>query len=139
MSKLHKLGKIVMPLNRKIVTAVLSSFLFTSVLSAPDWFEGDLFFNLYYLNFLFVITFGIVGSFFSDWVSKKLTNRVYMYEIISFLSHCLLGLALALPGLISAILFFMVDRTLRRVKISWLSVLVSLAIVVFVFILLLNT
>lgn len=138
LSNQHKIREMSVSLKRKIVTAVLSSLVFTLILSTPDWFEGDGFFNLYYLNFMIVITYGVITSSFSDWISKKISKSAYSREFTSFIFHCLFGSILAVLGLISAILFFIVDRLLRKVKIGWPSVIISLSIVVLVFIFLMN-
>ena len=62
-------------LKRKILTAILSSLLFALIFSAFGGFEVNGFFNLYYLNFMIVITYGVIASFFSDWISRKIVNR----------------------------------------------------------------
>ncbi|MCC3359610.1 hypothetical protein [Bacillus sp. REN16] len=98
----------------------------------------NLYFNLYYLNFIIVITYGVLASFFSDWISRKMTKGTYTYEIISFILHCGCGAVLQLFGLSSAILFFIIDRLLSRVKIGWRSVIIALSIVVLVYIILIN-
>ncbi|MGM9932713.1 MULTISPECIES: hypothetical protein [Bacillaceae] len=42
------------------------------------------------------------------------------------------------PGLVSAILFFIVDRLLKKVKIGWLTVIIASLMVVLVFVILIN-
>lgn len=130
-------------LKRKILTAILSSFFFALIFSVVGGFEANrffnLYFNLYYLNFIIVITYGVLASFFSDWLSRKIAKGVYTSEIISFLLHCGCGAVLLVFGLGSAILFFIVDRLLGRVKIGWLSVFIALLIVVLVFVFLINS
>ena len=125
-------------LKRKILTAILSSLLFALIFSAFGGFEVNGFFNLYYLNFIIVITYGVIASFFSDRLSRKIVKRTYTREIISFLLHCGCGAILQVFGLSSAILFFIIDRLLEKVKIGWLSVIIALSIVVLVFIILIN-
>lgn len=129
-------------LKRKILTAILSSLLFALMFSLFDGFEMDgffnLYFNLYYLNLMIVITYGVVASFFSDWISGKMAKRTYAREMISFLFHCGCGAALQVFGLSSAVLFFMIDRLLKKVKIGWLSVIIALSIVVLVFVFSIN-
>lgn len=104
--------------------------------------EGDrfinLYLNLYYLNFMIVLTYGVIASILSDWLSKKISKRTFTREIISFLIHCCFGAILLVTGLSSAILFFSIDRLLCRVKIGWLSVIIGLLIVVLVFIVMIN-
>ena len=129
-------------LKRKILTAILSSLLFALIFSVLGGFEVNRFFNLYlnlyYLNFMFVITYGVIASFFSDWLSRKISKRAYTREITSFLIHCCCGAVLQVSGLGSAILFFIIDRLLGRVRIGWLSVIIALLIVVLVFIIMIN-
>ena len=125
-------------LKRKILTAILSSLLFALIFSAFGGFEVNGFFNLYYVNFMIVITYGVIASFFSDWISRKIVNGTYTREITSFLIHCGCGAILQVFGLSSAILFFIIDRLLEKVKIGWLSVIIALSIVVLVFIILIN-
>lgn len=127
-------------LKRKIVTAVLSSVLFALIFSlVAGWdFEGDGFANMYYLNFMFVMTYGLVVSMFSDWLSGKITKRTFTREIVSFFIHCLFGSILLVMSLVSAISFFAVDRLLAKVKISWLTVIIALAAVVLVFVIMMN-
>lgn len=92
------------------------------------------FFNIYYLNFMIVVTYGVIASFLSDWLSRKFFKRAYTREIASFLLHCCCGSVLLVLGLSSAILFFIIDRLLEKVKIGWLSVIIAFLIVVLVFI-----
>jgi hypothetical protein len=129
-------------LKRKILTAILSSMLFALIFSVIGGFEVNrffnLYFNLYYLNFIIVITYGVLASFFSDWLSRKIAKGAYTCEIISFLLHCGCGAVLQVFGLGSAILFFIFDRLLGRVRIGRLSVIIALSIVVLVFIILIN-
>ncbi len=87
---------------------------------------------------MFVITYGVIASLLSDWLSRKVSKRAYTREITSFLFHCCFGAVLQVFGLGSAILFFIIDRLLGRVKIGWLSVIIALLIVVVVFIILIN-
>lgn len=125
-------------LKRKIITAILSSLLFALIFSSFGGFEVNGFFNLYYSNFMIVITYGVIASFFSDWLSKKIVNGTYTREITSFLLHCGCGAILQVLGLSSAIIFFTIDRLLENVKIGWLSVIIALLIVVLVFVFLIN-
>lgn len=124
---------------RKILTAILSSLLFALIFSTFGGFEVNGFFNLYYLNFIIVITYGVSASFFSDWLSRKIANGDYTREITSFLLHCGCGAILQVLGLSSAILFFIIDRLLEKVKIGWLSVIIALSIVGLVFVFLINS
>jgi len=116
--------------------------LFALIFSLPGGFEEDrylnLYLNLYYLNLMVVITYGVIASFFSDWLSRKISQRTYTREITSFLIHCCCGAVLLVSGLGSAILFFIIDRLLGKVKIGWLAVIIALLIVVLVFIIMIN-
>ena len=136
MSNKFKLGEIVIALRRKLLAAIISSLLFALIFSTPDWFEGELFFILYYLNLMIVITFGVLVSLFSDFLSKEMSKKTYTREIISFIFHCAGGAPLAVLGLVSAILFFIVDRLLKKVKVGWLPVIIALLMVVLIFIML---
>ena len=138
MSNQNKRGNITIILKRKLLTAIFSSLLFALIFSTFGGFEGGAFLNLYYLNLMLVITYGVITSIFSDWLSVKLVNSRYTREIVSFLFHCFFGCILLVLSLISAILFFIVDRLLSKVKIGWLSVIIALLIVVFAFIILIN-
>ena len=140
-----KPGEIVIALRRKILAAIISSFLFAIVFTIFELIfitsagsYGELFLTLYYLNLMFAITFGVLVSFFSDWLSKEMSKKAYISEIISFIFHCAGGAPLNVLGLVSAILFFIVDRLLRKVKVGWLSVFIAVFIVVLVFIILIN-
>ncbi|WP_218830678.1 hypothetical protein, partial [Terribacillus saccharophilus] len=62
------------------------------------------------------------------------SKKAYTREITAFLIHCCCGAVLLVFGLGSAILFFIIDRLLGRVKIGWMSVIIALLIVVLVFI-----
>ena len=87
---------------------------------------------------MFVITYGVIASFMSDWLSRKISKGVYTREIISFLIHCCFGVVLQVFGLGSALLFFITDRLLARVKVDWLSVITAFLVVVLVFIIMIN-
>lgn len=138
----HNTGeKMVTALKRKIVTAVVSSLLFAFIFSVYGGFEFSVngFGNMYYLNFMFAISYGLIASFFSDWISRKLSKKTMTREIISLVFHCLFGSILLVMSLVSAISFFTVDRLLKRVNIGWTAVIISLAAAVLVFVILLNS
>jgi hypothetical protein len=115
---------------------------FAFIFSVLGGFEVSRFFNLYlnlyYLNFMFVITYGVIASIFSDWLSRVISKRAYTREITSFIIHCCCGAVLQVFGFGSAILFFIIDRLLGRVKIGWLSVIIALLMVVLVFIIMIK-
>ena len=71
-------------LKRKILTAMVASLIF-ALIFMMDSFSMNGFLNLFYLNLMIVITYGVSTSVFSDWLSKKMTERTYAREIISFL------------------------------------------------------
>ena len=127
-------------LKRKILTAMVASFIFALVFMM-DGFSMNGFLNLFYINLMISITYGVSTSVFSDWLSKKMTERTYAREIISFLFHCFFGLILLVLGFLSAILFFIVDRLFIKanVKIGWTPVIIAFTIVVVAFFLLINS
>ncbi|WP_176400105.1 hypothetical protein [Ureibacillus sinduriensis] len=123
-----------MIIKRKILTAILSSLLFAMIFSLPD-FEWNGFLNLYYLNVMLVLTYGVAASIFSDWISNKvLPELTYGREIISFVLHCFFGLVFFVFSLVSAITFYVTDRVLRKIEIKWWAVILSFLIVLVIFI-----
>ena len=138
MSNQIKEGEIAAALRRKILAAILSSLLF-ALISMIDGFDWNAFMIVYYLNLMFVLTYGVITSLFSDWISRKISKRSYTREITSFLFHCLFGTIFFVISLISAIFFFIIDRLLVKVKIGWLSVIIALVNVVLVFIIMINS
>ncbi len=114
MNDQNKRGGIAVTLKIKILTAILSSLLFALIFSTFGGFEGDAFFNLYYLNLMMVITYGVITSIFSDWLSRKLAKSAYTREMTSFLFHCFFGSILLVLSLVSAISFYIVDRLLKK-------------------------
>lgn len=118
---------------------MLFAIIFSIIGSFEDGgFEWNLFYNLYYLNILFAVTYGVITSFVSDFVSKEVFKKDVSREISSFIMHCGFGLAIFVIGAASAVLFFIVDRLLRKIKVGWLSVSIALLIVVVSFIILIN-
>ncbi|WP_195891923.1 hypothetical protein [Neobacillus dielmonensis] len=118
---------------RKILAAILSSLLFAVIFSVPGGFEMNSFANLYYLNLMFVVSYGVITSLISDWVSKKTFQSTYSREICSFLLHCLFGSVFLILSLASAISFFIIDRLLTKVKVKWWTVCLALFLVIFLF------
>ena len=125
-------------LKRKILTAILSSLLYGLIVSAFDGFDVNSFMILYYLNFMFAITYGVITSSVSDFVSKEIFKKTYAREIASFVCHCGFGIAFTVIGFFSAIAFFIVDRLLVKVKIEWLAVIMAFIIVLLVFFIVLD-
>ena len=127
-------------LKRKILTAMVASLIF-ALIFMMDSFSMNGFLNLFYLNLMIVITYGVSTSVFSDWLSNKITDRTYAREIISFLFHCFFGLILFVLGFISAIIFFIVDRLFikAKVEIGWTPVIIAFTIIVLAFFLLINS
>lgn len=122
---------------RKVLTAVISSLVFAVVFSLGNDFSWNGFFNLYYLNFMFVVTYGVLMSSISEWAGNKYFKKTSTREMMVFILHCAFGSILNVLGLVSAILFYIVDRLLQKVKVTWLTVAIGLVIVVITFIILL--
>lgn len=112
--------------------------LYSIIFSVLTGFDMNAFVNLYYLNLMFVATYGVITSMFSDWLSKKIfianTNR----ENASFLFHCLFGSVLKELSLVSAVSFFIIDRVLTKAEIRWWSVNTELSVIVLIFIIAIN-
>ncbi|MDF2036856.1 hypothetical protein P2R12_07700 [Cytobacillus oceanisediminis] len=121
-------------LGRKILASIFSSVLFALIFSVLTGFDMNAFVNLYYLNFMFVVTYGVITSIFSDWLSKKLFTSNTNREIASFFFHCLFGSVLKELSLVSAVSFFIIDRLLTKVKIRWWSISIALFVIVLIFI-----
>lgn len=120
-------------IRRKILTAIISSLIVAIIFMVPGGFNLNGFANLYYLNLMIVISYGVITSILSDWMGKKMFTSSYSREISSFLFHCFFGLVFQVLSLVSAISFFIVDRLLTRVKIQWWTVILALFIVVLLF------
>ncbi|WP_449536254.1 hypothetical protein [Ferdinandcohnia sp. Marseille-Q9671] len=125
-------------IRRKILTAIISSLLVVLIFMIPGESNLNGFANLYYLNFIIVVSYGVIGSIISDWVSKKMFSATTAREITSFLFHCLFGSVFLVLSLVSAISFFIVDRLLSKVKLKWWIVNVTVLLVVLVFFILIN-
>jgi hypothetical protein len=125
-------------IRKKLLAAVISSLLFALIFSVPGGFDMNAFANFYYLNFMIVVSYGVLTSIFSDWFSKKVFTSTYSREISSFLLHCLFGSVLKVLSLVSAISFFIIDRLLTRVKVKWWTVNLALLIVIIVFFIAIN-
>ncbi|WP_215113269.1 hypothetical protein [Exiguobacterium sp. s63] len=64
-------------------------------------------------SFPIIFTYGVVTSWFSDWVAKRFNSeRVQLF--ISFVLHILFGLILSWLSLLAAVLFFLIDRRLMN-------------------------
>lgn len=83
---------------------------------------------------MFAVTYGVITSFISDWLSKKLFRSTRSREIAALVLHCLFGLVFRELSLVTAILFFIIDRLLKKVQIKWWTVTIALFIVAVVFI-----
>ncbi|WP_186577015.1 hypothetical protein [Aquibacillus kalidii] len=119
---------------RKLLTAVLSSLLFAIFILAPNDLELNGFLNVYYINFMFAVTYGVIASIVSDWLSNKASSSIYTREIIAFSLHCFFGLIFLLMSLVAAICFFIIDRVLRKLELKWRTVVIALLLVIVVFI-----
>ncbi|MEH7380920.1 hypothetical protein V7138_10605 [Bacillus sp. JJ1533] len=113
-------------IKRKILAAIISSLLFAFIFSIPGGFQLNAFANIYYLNLMIVVSYGVITSICSDWMSKKMFTTTRSREISSFLLHCLFGSVFQLFSLSSAISFFIIDRLLTKVKINWWTVILGI-------------
>lgn len=120
-------------IRRKILTAIISSLIVALIFMVPGGFNLNGFAGLYYLNLMIVISYGVITSILSDWMSKKMFTSTYSREICSFLFHCFFGLVFLVLSLVSAISFYIVDRLLTKVKIKWWIVILAIFIVVLLF------
>lgn len=125
-------------LKRKLLTAMVSSLIFTLIFSMFGGFNINGFFSLFYLNMMFALTYGVLASFFSDWLSKDIFKKPRSREIASFILHFCCGAVFQVFGIVSATVFYIVDRLLKKVKISWLTVIIAFLIVVAVFVIMIN-
>lgn len=64
-------------------------------------------------SFPIILTYGVVTSWFSDWVAKRI-NSERIQSITSIVLHILFGLFLSWLSLLAAILFFLIDRRLMN-------------------------
>jgi hypothetical protein len=124
-------GRVVI-LKRKVLTAILSSLLFALVFSFPI-FDLNGLLNLYYINLMFVITYGVLASLFSDWLSKRLLTETYAREGLSFVLHCFFGSVFLTFSFVSAIIFFIMDRLLKKIEIKWWMVILAFLLIVIIF------
>lgn len=68
-----------------------------------------------------ILTYGLLASLISDWIASKISTKASNLSIewlISLCLHLLFGLVLLHISLIAAILFFIIDRILRRYSFS---------------------
>lgn len=121
-------------LKRKILTPILSSLLFSILFSLPDGFGKNGFLNLFFLCYIFSATYGVVASFISDWVSNKLFSSTIGKEISSLVLHLIFGSVFFLLSLTAAALFFLTDRVLRKVEVTWRLIIFAVSVVVIVFV-----
>lgn len=115
-------------LRRKILAAIISSLLFATIFSFIGRFDSNGFYNLLYFNMTISLTYGIIASFLSDWLCKKFSEKESIQNITTFLLHCGFGVLFQFLGLCSAILFYLIDRSLKNYNIGWLPVIVTFAI-----------
>lgn len=64
-------------------------------------------------SFPIILTYGVVTSWFSDWVTKRISSE-RIQSITSIVLHILFGLVLSWLSLLAAILFFLIDRRLMN-------------------------
>lgn len=117
-------------LRRKVLAAIISSLLFAIIFSFIGGFDRNGFYNLLYLNMTIALTYGIIGSFLSDWLCKKFSEKESIQQITTFLLHCGFGVLFQFLGLCSAILFYLIDRALKKYNIGWLPVTITFAVAV---------
>lgn len=58
-----------------------------------------------------ILTYGVVTSWFSDWVAKRFSSE-RIQSFTSLALHILFGLVLSWLSLLAAVLFFLIDRRL---------------------------
>ena len=125
-------------IKRKLLTAVISSLLFSLIFT---FFDLSSFLEFFYLSFMLIVTYGLLTSLFSDWVIKKLAvpgSSPRTNEILAFCLHCFFGLIFLVFSLLAAVLFFIVDRLLMKVNIRWRFVILPIAIILLMYIILLR-
>lgn len=125
-------------IKRKILTAIISSLVVSLIFMVPGGFNLNGFANLYYLNLSIVVSYGVIVSILSDWLSKKMFTATKSREITSFLFHCFFGTIFLVLSLVSAISFFIVDRLLTKVKTKWWHVILAVLLVVLVYFILIT-
>ena len=118
---------------RKILSALLSGIIFALFYSILGGFDWELFFILYFLNLMFVITYGVAASLLSDFIASKVFERKLHQEIFSFSLHCFFGAGMLIFSMSSAAAFFLVDRYLRKKTIHWWMAGVGVAIAAITF------
>lgn len=64
-------------------------------------------------SFPIILTYGVVTSWFSDWVAKRFSSE-HIQLFTSLVLHILFGLVLSWLSLLAAILFFLIDRRLMN-------------------------
>lgn len=133
-------------LSRKIVSASVSGSVFAILLGfiVTDPFSENVDENYFYsvstmvnvyimYSFPVILLYGIltsvIGDKIGDFISKKSGNK-HIEIIVSGFFHIIFGLILLPYSLVASILFFVIDRTLRkqRKKYLWLQAIQSLAI-----------
>ncbi|WP_453995986.1 hypothetical protein [Bacillus nitroreducens] len=125
-------------IKRKILTAIISSLVVSLIFMVPGGFNLNGFANLYYLNLSIVVSYGVIVSILSDWLSKKMFTATKSRESTSFLFHCFFGTIFLVLSLVSAISFFIVDRLLIKVKTKWWHVILAVLLVVLVYFILIT-
>ena len=113
-------------LKRKFLAAFIGSAVVALVFFLFDEPSIEGFFTLYFLNLMFAITYGVAMSWISDFVSKEVIKHPVWREVAAFVLHAGFGLLMTTLGFISAIVFYIVDRCLQRVRIHWMMFIVAL-------------
>lgn len=79
-------------------------------------------------SFPIILTYGVVTSWFSDWVAKRISSE-RIQSITSIVLHILFGLVLSWLSLLAAILFFLIDhRLMNRMTLTKRAAIKSLFI-----------
>ncbi|MCA0981591.1 hypothetical protein [Exiguobacterium aestuarii] len=115
-------------MTRKIITASWTVPLYALLLSIVEFSQQTLVETLFlesvsgflllctiYMAYSFpiILTYGVVTSWFSDWVAKRFSSE-HIQLFTSLVLHILFGLVLSWLSLLAAILFFLIDRRLMN-------------------------
>lgn len=121
-------------LKRKLLTAVLSSLIIALAFSLLEGFEIIGFLGLLVICLIITLFFGALYSFCIDWFFTKILKNKYIREIVIIFFYFIGGAGFPLYGVYASLCFYIVDRLLLKVKISWLAVILALAASLIIFI-----
>ena len=108
-----------MILRRKLLAAIVSSILFATVFSTVGGLSGKAFFTVFYLNLTMMLLVAVGGSMLSDWLATKVVRARTAQEVLALLLHLAIGASFQLLGVASAMIFYIVDRLLKRFEFGW--------------------